>query len=179
MPKTSAVSTGEANATDPSTEPPSQPNPLKDIFNYIWSIAVGCTACYALLELNFLKVLLTSSKVDHTLFLLSLCSSILILTIKIYLEAIAIPILKQTISYETIPRLTHLALFLILFSSLTFILSITPHYGFFHAFLISCLVGYGLIWQYFLTVPYSNLQNIIAMIGSVYFLQMYTGFVEY
>ena len=154
-------------------------NPLSIIFNYIWSASVFTIACYSLWELNFLKILLHSPKINHTLFLLSLSSSILILTIKIYLEAIAIPILKQVISYETIPQLTHLALILILISSFTFIFSISPQIGIIKAFGISCIVGYGIVWQYFLNVPYSNLQNVIALVGCVYFLQLYTGFVDY
>ena len=94
---------------------------------------------------------------------------------KVYLEQLRPDRNTVTLSYETHRQQTHLCIALIVLSSLLFNLSIYPRYGLTSTLLVSVMVGYGILWQFFMLVPYSLAQNVAGIVGVTYFVQEYAG----
>lgn len=113
--------------------------------------------------------------VNHFLLNLSITSTLILLTLKVYLEQLRPDRNTLKLSYETHRKQTHLCIALIVISSLLFNLSLYPRYGFTQTMIITSMVGYGVLWQFFMLVPYSLAQNLAGIVGATYFLQEYAG----
>ena len=77
--------------------------------------------------------------------------------------------------YENAKQQTHTAIALILFSSVTFNAALWPKYGFVQTCLIAAMVRYGILWNFFMLVPWTSVQNFVGIVGCMFFLQSYYG----
>jgi len=133
------------------------------------------SSSYGLSDFNVLYILLHSVKVNHAFLTISVLSAATFLTFKIYLENVRAPMNNLKVTYETHRTQTHIAIGLIAVSSLAFNLAIYPRFGFFHTLLISAMVGYGVLFQLIVLIPYPSVQNGVGFIACTFFLQQYFG----
>ncbi|GMH82196.1 hypothetical protein TrST_g11678 [Triparma strigata] len=142
----------------------------------LWSVAMVVSASIGCIEYKLWASLMSrSSGVNHTLMNLSVMSSLAMLTLKVYMESLRPSRFKDKLVYENAKQQTHTAIALILFSSVTFNAALWPKYGFVQTCLIAAMVGYGILWNFFMLVPWTSVQNFVGIVGCMFFLQSYYG----
>jgi uncharacterized membrane protein len=95
-----------------------------------------------------------------------------ILIVKSYMEIFEGKLRKKKVDYNNYRQTTHLAIVLIILSSLSFTIALYPHYGFVNSMILLCVLGFGVILNLALILP-SNIQNALSFILLTYFLQVY------
>lgn len=139
----------------------------------LWSCAMIVSASFGCVEFKLWQALMSHSTsataVNHMVMTLSVMSSLSILTLKVYMESLRPTRFKDKVRegsgsavhrnlfnlttkiininsqlvYENFKTHTHLAIVLLLFSSLTFNIALWPKYGFLKTCAIAAMVGYG------------------------------------
>ncbi|GMI13533.1 hypothetical protein TrLO_g6785 [Triparma laevis f. longispina] len=145
----------------------------------LWSCAMIVSASFGCVEFKLWQALMSHSTsataVNHMVMTLSVMSSLSILTLKVYMESLRPTRFKDKLVYENFKTHTHLAIVLLLFSSLTFNIALWPKYGFLKTCAIAAMVGYGILFNFFMLVPWTSVQNFVGMVGCMFFLQNYYG----
>mmetsp|Transcript_13280 Transcript_13280/g.19536 ORF Transcript_13280/g.19536 Transcript_13280/m.19536 type:complete len:175 (+) Transcript_13280:168-692(+) len=142
------------------------------ILNGLYRVVVLFASIYYLHTLEFYATVLRSPKVRHEWFKIGLAASIGLLIIKFYVEIFMGKINKATVSYKHFPKSTHSVMFLLLLSSVAFNTALWPAYGLKTLFIMTVVIGYGILVQLSLLVP-TYAQNVMAFVLMTFFIQEY------
>jgi len=132
------------------------------------------SSVYGLAELKVLNALLTSPKINHTSFNVCVLTCLLMLTGKTYLEGVRQTVYKEKLSYETHRQTTHAAIVLILLSSASYFFALLPKYRLLTSLLICSMTGYGVVFNFFVLVPYTWIQNSVGFVLGIWFIQAWS-----
>lgn len=94
-----------------------------------------------------------------------------VLFVKSYMEIFEGKIRKKKVDYTNYRQTTHIAIILLIITSIAFNVALWPHYGW-NSLIILGIFGFGVLLQLALIMP-SYLQNILSIIALTFFLQVY------
>ena len=175
------VPSGSATTPAPDPAAPASSNGLPGVYGnpamLLFTAATFAAASYGLMEMGLYEALIHhDTKVNHTALTISLMSTLVLVAVKVYMENLR-PTRdsKDKLVYENYKSLTHAALVLILISCMGFNVAILPRFGFAKTCLISLMVGYGVVFNFLVLVPWNWVQNLVGVVGGTWFLQLYAG----
>ena len=175
-----SVSTGSAFTPAPAARAfgtTSLPGVYGNPAMLLWTASISAAACYGCAEMKVLEALLHhNTGINHTALTISILSTLVLISVKVYMENLR-PTrnIKDKLVYENYKTLTHAAICLILISSVGFNMALWPRYGFAKTCLISTMVGYGIVFNFMVFVPWNWVQNVVGVVGGTWFLQHYSG----
>jgi len=145
--------------------------PAKHPINILYRIAVIGGSLYFLHTEEVFMTIMRGVEVQHAFFKLGLAASVAIQIVKGYIELYDGKSKNRKIEYKNYRHETHALIFLFLFASLSFHVSLWPAYGAKTIFILF-LVGWGVLLQIALLVP-TWAQNLLGIVSMTFLLQQY------
>lgn len=125
---------------------------------------------YFLEQMNTYHEIIHSPLISHQWFKVGLAASLALFSLKAYVEMYTGKMLKQEVSYKSIPQITHVAIVLLLLSGIAFHVALWPVYGG-QSMFVMFLVGAFLL-NFCLLFP-TVIQNIVGFALLTFFIQEY------
>lgn len=161
-----------ANNEGKHRPPPPSGLPAHHPINLIYRTSVIGGSLYLLHTMKVFMTVMRGPDVRHGWFKLGLAASVGIQIVKGYMELYDGKYKNRKIEYKNYRHETHALIFLFLFASLSFHVSLLPAYGGAKTIFILVLVGWGVLLQIALLFP-TWVQNILGIASMTFLLQQY------